>query len=279
MACNKPIEGWRRPDGAVTFDRKQTTGPWNTIRVPCGQCAACRLTRTYAWALRLIHESSLHETNSFLTLTYDDSHLPANGCLDKTAFPTFARALRKRGIQLRYYHCGEYGGRYLRPHYHAAIFGQDWHEDRHFYKTKNGFRLFNSPLLDAVWKQGYVVIGDLTLDSAAYIARYITKDQRPKRLGDLTKEYATMSRRPGIAAGWIDRWHRDVYMHDYVIAEGKKFRPPKYYDSRYELTNTDIKQLRQSRRAHVLKSKPSSNYQRTANERKLATALNQKCGY
>lgn len=44
-----------------------------------------------------------------------------------------------------------------------------------------------------------------------------------------------MSRRPGIGLTWFEKYKSDVYPHDYVVVNGSKVRPPRYYDKKFEL--------------------------------------------
>jgi hypothetical protein len=223
-----------------------------------------------------MHEASLHHQNSFITLTYNNEHLPPDGSLNVKHFQKFMKRLRKShdGI-IRYYHCGEYGDALGRPHYHACLFGFDF-PDRYLWTvTAQGERLYRSPTLEVLWPYGISSIGNVTFRSAAYVARYIMK----KRLGpsaaeyyekidpetgeiiQLKPEYTTMSRRPGLAAGWFDKYKTDVYPDDFVIMNGKKFRPPRFYD--YQLEQRDpelldkIKKIRKaSGRKHADNNTP-----------------------
>jgi hypothetical protein len=94
----------------------------------------------------------------------------------------------------------------------------------------------------SLWRYGFSTIGDVTFESSAYVARYITKkingDMAADHYGDKEPEYITMSRRPGIAYDWFKQFKDDVYPNDYlVIRNGVKCRPPAYYDSLYDLTD------------------------------------------
>lgn len=170
-------------------------------------------------------------------------------------FQKFMRALRKdlkarRGLQakIRFYMCGEYGEQLSRPHYHAAIFGEDWSENRYIHSERQGVTLWRSPDLERLWPHGYSTIGALTIDSAAYIARYVMKKmtgdlatEHYKRVDPLTgetywlpPEFNVMSRKPGIGKEWIEKYKTDVYPHDYVIVNGHKLKPPRYYDKLME---------------------------------------------
>ncbi len=116
------------------------------MEVACSQCIGCRLDHAGMWASRIEHESSLYDDsngNCFITLTYDEEHLPQDWSLDKSHFQKFMKRLRKRYPQkIRYYHCGEYGENCRhgihttlcpgcnvgRPHYHAILFNIDFHD-------------------------------------------------------------------------------------------------------------------------------------------------------
>lgn len=48
-----------------------------------------------------------------------------------------------------------------------------------------------------------------------------------------------MSLKPGIGAGWYNKYQTDVYPHDYVVINNQQVKPPKYYDKLYAKTNPD----------------------------------------
>ena len=207
--------------------------------LPCGKCIGCRLERSRQWAMRLMHESELHDYNCFLTLTYDDVHLPENGSLNKKHFQDFMKRLRFKysDIPIRFYHCGEYGEQLGRPHYHALLFGFDFPDKEYSFTSPSGEDQYVSEILNKVWEKGNCTIGDVTFESAAYVARYCTKlitgDAAEAHYQGKQREYATMSRRPGIARGWYDQFKKDAYPSDFLIVRGAKCKPPRYYDSRF----------------------------------------------
>ena len=258
MVCYAPMTAYRSRLGGVTFSRKTAIDPSRPMRLPCGQCVGCRLEKSRQWAVRCMHEAQQHENNCFLTLTYDDLHLPQNYSLNPEHMTRFWKRLRKKyGAKIRYFYCGEYGEKSGRPHYHACVFNHEF-ADRTHWKTSRENTLYRSKSLEALWPYGFSSIGELTFQSAAYVARYIMK----KRTGNEAElhyeyidtdgtihnrlpEYVRMSRRPGLGQNWITQYKSDVYPDDFVIIEGNKYRSPRYYDTQLpEKESIDLKSKR-----------------------------------
>ena len=256
MPCYHPLTAYRgrrtsSGKSEILFDKSQAlkVGSGLLIQLPCGQCVGYRLERSRQWAMRCHHEASLYQDNCFITLTYSDEHLPSDKSLHVDHFQKFMKRLRKRfGEGVRYYHCGEYGEKYMRPHYHACLFNFDF-PDKKIWKENNGNRLYISESLSELWPFGFVTIGDVTFESAAYVARYIMKkvngdlaeshyervDWDTGEVYHLKPEYTTMSRRPGIGSNWFAKFKDDIFPQDYVVINGKKLKPPRFYDRCYEL--------------------------------------------
>lgn len=256
MPCFNPVVAYRgkHPNASsgkipVVFSARDAADPDDPLKLPCGQCIGCRLERSRQWAIRCVHEASLYERNCFITLTFAPEHLPVSGSLDKRDFQLFMKRLRKKfGAGVRYFHCGEYGEKNGRPHYHACLFNFDF-SDRELWSVRSGVRLDVSKELQALWPFGFSTVGDVTFESAAYVARYITKkitgeaavaayervDVGSGEIHQVLPEYCTMSRRPGIGRAWFDKYRSDVFPHDRVILRGQELRPPKYYDSVFEV--------------------------------------------
>jgi len=203
------------------------------------------MDRAKAWALRCVHEAEMHEQNCFVTLTYDNENLPVGGSIDKREVQLFMKRLRKcaEPFLVRFYACGEYGAERGRPHYHILLFGYDFPDKELLYVqptkgrwaiTGSSYKVFKSELLGSLWTKGFCTLGEVTFESAGYCARYIGK----KIGGDMAKEhykgkepeFCLMSRRPGIGSAWFDKYSSDVYPKDFTTVNGKKFKPPKYYD-------------------------------------------------
>jgi len=279
MACFHPLDAFRsltkrtaNGKSVIVFKLSDvSSSPFEPIKLPCGQCTGCRIDRAKQWSLRCVHEASLFENNCFITLTFNDDSLDSRGSLVKSDFQKFMKRLRKKfsGIEpvtpadsydeyndlvvpgkttfpIRYFHCGEYGSQLSRPHHHACIFNFDF-PDRKLWSVRDGVRLYRSAALEKLWPYGFCTVGDVTLQSAAYVARYILK----KYNGDLgvshymrcdddgvvyylEPEYITMSRRPGIGKRWFELYNSDLFPKDFVTFSGKKFKIPAYYDKIYD---------------------------------------------
>jgi len=231
--------------------------------VPCGQCVGCRLERSRQWAVRCVQEAQLHEENCFITLTYSDKNLPAGGTLVKKHFQDFMKRLRRfmDGERISFFHCGEYGEKSRRPHYHALIFGMDW-PDKQVYKRSPRGDVYTSKALERLWGWGFCTTGALTFESAAYCARYVMKkvtgdlarahyervDPETGEITQLVPEYVTMSLKPAIGLEWLRRFEGDVYPSDEVVVRGRAMRPPRFYDKKLKRKNREVYELIKKRR-------------------------------
>ncbi len=239
------------------------------LDLPCYNCKGCRLQRTSEWAMRCYHESQLHDENCFITLTYDNEHLPYGETLVLAHFQKFMKRLRSKypDIKIVFYHCGEYGDNFGRPHYHACLFGFDF-KDREPMKKRDGITLYTSEELTQLWGKGICSVGDVTFQSAAYCARYIMKkvngdlaDDHYETLdessGEIIKrkpEYTTMSLKPAVGKEWFKKYQSDVFPEDCVVINGKKLKPPRYYDGQYELIDPiHLKLLKEERQINAAK--------------------------
>lgn len=228
---------------------------YDAFLVPCGQCLGCRLKRSRDWAVRCVHEASLYKHNCFITLTFDDMHLPANRSISKRDLQLFMKRLRKRfkGLEpvmddygnisypIRFFGCGEYGSLNERPHYHALLFNFDFEDKKPLFISKGGQILYVSRSLSELWPFGFCTIGEVSFDSAAYVAKYVFKkigySDECRGIEGRTPEFSLQSRRPGIAAKWLEKYSGDVYNYDTLRFKGLNLRPPSYYDRLFERIN------------------------------------------
>lgn len=260
MPCYSPLTAFRPLEGGpLTFGKEPRNS--REIQLPCGQCIGCRLEKSRQWALRCVHESQLHERNCFITLTYDDQHLPEHGTLYKPHLQRFFKRLRKTNGPFRYYACGEYGDHTQRAHYHACLFGMDFNDRVHFRKIGE-HNLYLSEQLTKLWGHGNTSIGNLTFETAAYTARYVTKklskgqsryvrhDESTGELIPLVQPFAVMSLRPAIGKTWLHKFHADIYSgdKDFIYIRGQRMKPAKYYDRLYDQINNDHMEAIKSKR-------------------------------
>uniref|UniRef100_A0AAU8AXP0 Replication initiator protein n=1 Tax=Dulem virus 166 TaxID=3145643 RepID=A0AAU8AXP0_9VIRU len=250
---------------------------YDYIEIPCGKCIACRLAYSRQWADRCMLEAQDHDSNYFVTLTYDDEHLPVNEIVDtetgeivkhatlvKRDLQLFIKRLRKQtGQKIRYYACGEYGSQTYRPHYHAILFGLTLDDLRLYKMSPDGYNYYNSQTLDDIWKNGYSVITNVTWDTCAYTARYILK----KKFGSAAEfyvrnsiepEFTTMSRRPGIGRNYYEKNKNTMFDTDFLYLGGpdgsRSIKPPRYFERLFDAENPDVFKNRRKLSRRVYKS-------------------------
>lgn len=207
--------------------KDKATGNHIEHHVRCGRCTNCRITRRVEWQTRIMLESQGYpDASLFVTLTYDDQHLPQNRQVDVKVMQQFFKRLRKKlrplGIKLRYFSVGEYGDQNLRPHYHIALFGIpplvnyvekqkdviEKYKSSRRNKYQNRYTEPDFPQLEhlifSAWQcQGMIDVQILEEGSAGYVAGYVTK-KLTKDATEIPEEYnrefSTMSRNPGIGS-------------------------------------------------------------------------------
>lgn len=240
MACSSPLIAFQTDSGEIVFVERGKIR--RELKLPCGQCTLCLLERSRQWAVRCMHESQMHASSCFITLTYDENHVPSDYSLVYSHFQKFMKRVRKRfSARVRFYMCGEYGESNFRPHFHALLFGISF-DDRYPWRVSpSGFQLYRSSVLESLWTFGSCEIGDVSFESAAYIARYCIKtlsrqgiewllDGETGELYERPREFTRMSLKPGIGQDWFKKFCREVYPLDRVVVRGMEQKPPKYYD-------------------------------------------------
>ena len=213
------------------------------LEVPCGKCIGCRIAKRKEWSLRMLHELTYHPQSSFITLTYDDYHLPSDNSLKKRHLQLFIKRLRKNlgERRIKYFACGEYGGQTMRPHYHAILFGSGLTRE-----DKN--RVIDCwPLCD--WTKPSIrknSFGIAEPDSIRYVAQYIDK----KFTGDMAEEiYVNQGIEPvfrllsqGIGLQYALDNKSQIEELSYITLKGVKHSVPRYYIKKLDL---DVEKLRE----------------------------------
>ena len=222
----------------------------------------------------LTWESERYDHKFFITLTYDDEHLPLfekmtytdkdgyihefendgtwNGSLQPEDVTRFIKTLRKhferQGItDIKYFYCGEYGETTKRPHYHMILFGAplNIYDFYDFHIDKRHKMHWKSKEIERWWGKGMIDLAEVEWSSCAYVARYCMKkidlENDPIQYAQQGKykEFVRMSRRPGIGVRHFQEHMEEIYEHDEVIQKTVKgvtssFKPPKAFDQRFK---------------------------------------------
>ena len=253
--------------------------------IPCGKCIGCRLEYSKQWATKGIYEAEEHKDNWFLTLTYDEEHLPIgsstidpktgeengpllSGTLKAVDFTNFIKRLREyydrkynhKGI--RFMGCGEYGATSNRAHYHCIMFNLPILESMmQFHEYNDNYEpMWRVPELEKIWGRGLVVAAEVNWNTCAYVARYITKKVGIPTEKDYYKclgiepEFFRMSRKPGIGRSYYEKHKDEIYKIDKMLITkyngGKmEVKPPKYYDKLYDIENPEkMKEIKENRK-------------------------------
>ena len=190
----------------------------------------------------------------------DSSPHVGEDSVDKKIHQKFIKRLRKHvASPLRYFMCGEYGEKLTNPHYHYLIFGYNFPDRKYIKKSESGAKLYQSATLDKIWGYGHAWIGDVTEQSAQYVAGYVMKKitgpMAKQHYKKLTPEFGLMSRNPGLGAAWIDKYKDEVYPTDKVYTLNRGAKPPRYYDERMKKTDpTTYEQIKKVRKEEAAKS-------------------------
>lgn len=197
----------------------------------------------------------MHNLSSFITLTFSDNYLPEDYSVSVRDIQLFIKRYRKYlgHSRIRYFACGEYGDEGGRPHYHILAFGHDFPDKKPWRRQPSGEVLYRSEILEKLWPYGNAEVGTVTAKSIAYVSRYILKKITGDAAADhycrvhpvtgelvsVRPEFVTMSRRPGIGAGWFEKFAGDAFPSDFVVIDGVRKAVPRFYMEREKKQNED----------------------------------------
>lgn len=194
--------------------------------------------------MRCYFEAKTHLDNCFITLTFSPECNPE--ILDKKYLQDFFKRFRKSiyPVKIKYFACGEYGPKTLRPHFHILIFGYNF-PDRKFHSRSNkGYPIYVSDELSHLWKFGYHTIQDLSFNTAVYTALYSAKSYKklPFPLCEFP-EFNVMSQ--GIGIDEIAK-KIDVYLEtDEIFIDGHSYKIPNavlsklFIDYEYDIVESE----------------------------------------
>lgn len=298
MPCFHPLKAYKSRERnpatglyLIMFNPLKALVEASSFSVPCGQCIGCKIARAEQLMVRCVHESKMHAENCFLTLTFDNQHLPENYSVSKPEFQNFMKRLRKslEPKKIRFLGTGEYGEHTLRPHYHALIFGHRPTDLKRYSQTKQGFILYNSNQISEVWPYGDVKVGSVDAGSAGYVARYALKKlhgsneytaahytrQHPisGQFYVVEPEFALYSRRPGLGSTWFDKYKSDCFPSDFLaLNDGRLCAVPQYYSRKLEKEALETKRIKWKRKAHAVRNREHSTPQRLQVREEIKTS-------
>lgn len=268
----KILGGDDRPDDIEQL-KQYSAGHYEKQLIPCGKCIGCRLDYSREWANRGYLEAKEYENNWFVTITYDDKHLPKpDEIIDNngiswtndgsweggtlvpshlTQFIKNVRQIMKRDYNqdgIRFMACGEYGDEGARPHYHIIFYNLNLPtEDLYNPRIINKEFYYQSKIIERAWDKGISNVSEATWNTIAYTARYITKKINGEGSDELYhshgkfKEFMRVSRMPGIGEGYYEKHKDEIYTTDSILIKNKTgsihVKPPSYYDKKFEKEN------------------------------------------
>lgn len=215
MACTHPVT--------------LLSGPNRWMVVPCGKCLQCRIAHSREWATRILHEMDSWNDSSFVTLTYNPENEPKDKSLRKRDLQLYFKRLRKEK-KIKYFACGEYGPSTMRPHYHAIIFGVSP-------KDKN--------VLNDCWGMGFIAAGNVTYESARYVAQYVDKkyygDKQKQVYGDKEPPFQLQSQKIGL--DYALTHEAQIHENLGLTINGNHVSIPRYYLKHIELSESEREQM------------------------------------
>lgn len=295
MACTSPLPAWRpagsggRPRiekaGWTGLAAREASSDVETFRLDCGSCLSCRIAKQRDLAVRAVHQTVIsgEENAWFATLTYNDAHLPHDCGLSKEDLRNFMKRFRKaHGSGIKVLGCGEYGDfGTRRAHYHLALWGHSFSDRTPWQPTPKGHMLYRSAALEAAWSCpkrncsqpiGHCWLGNLTYESAAYVAGYTTKKiggsqafyaylryDKDGEMVSVQPEFHTVSRGgrngKGLAYEFYERYFSDLFPKDYTHIPSRKAKNgmkqvpvPRYYRKLLEKDHPEMAALLKERR-------------------------------
>lgn len=265
MSYNQDLTGERvvRMIYDFNLDKMKEKFPYaefESVDVACGKCLECLAQQSREWSFRMMCEAKMYKDNCFITLTYADN--PVN--LVPRDLTLFLKRLRKKihPHKIRYFACGEYGSKGRRPHYHLILFG--WKPtDLEYFFSSDGNPIYKSHMLEKIWNYGFVSVGDLTLKSCKYCAKYLQKFN--KLIDKDVQPFTRMSLKPGIGLDYFKQNSYTFLNTDKLYIDGEWCKIPRYFlefsRRAYFFNCDDLKKMRQFKGKFLKINKNKINFQ------------------
>lgn len=236
MQCIRPLRANLNKEGSITFDKYQSMPGLEPFSIPCRKCLPCRLNTGREKSIRAWHEYQTTNKGIFLTLTYSDEHLESPRLIPEH-FSTFMTRLRswllynEPETKVDRMVTGEYGEKNKRPHWHAILFNWEPPDKKFKCRTDRGDYLYTSEIISSLWEKGLHDFGDVTIDSASYIARYAAKKLVHGR--DQDHDFHPYHKTPalrGMGRSWIEKNYKHVFQNGFIVLpNGELSKIPRYY--------------------------------------------------
>lgn len=304
MACFHPLKAfWRSASrDAITFDVNKSATKIS-FQLPCGRCIGCRMEKARQWGLRCMNEAKCWPSNYYVTMTYNAEYMPPGGTVCLRDVQLFMKRLRKhcnssKDNPVRFFLGAEYGDDNRRPHYHALLFNVRFDDLRLHGYNGRGEPLYISATMSRLWGDdkgtfGFCTLGAVTFESAVYCAKYALKQVKLSEhstpaareewerryvvydadgiVYERDREFAVMSRRPGIGAPYYEKFGKEIRDHDNMVVNGRTVRPPRYYDTKSDVIDpARFAAVKKDRKRLAVLSKPDNTPERLDVKEKLA---------
>lgn len=198
------------------------------ILVPCGKCELCRDKKSREWSFRAICENATSTSMPyFLTLTYNNEHLPKCGIF-KEEIQLFLKRLRIKldrlnvSHNLRYVAVGEYGSKSKRPHYHMILW--NFPNDSAYFPTVTSVLHFiescwtcftgeynsdGSPVMESL---GFAYCLPCKQGAISYVMKYMKKQYTPPK-GKNPLFFLTSRKNGGLGAEYARKFLEHYRSH------------------------------------------------------------------
>lgn len=239
----------------ITIKNPKTKQPQH---VPCGRCHYCISNKRKEWSIRLKHEFQSATKASFVTLTYNDFHVPIRQApvgddenmiyeyqvLDKEDLQKYFKRLRKDYTQcqnrIQYKHkdgkvsrlvkCGVCVKCRNELRYYAVGEYGERSQRPHYHILFFGIGRNESQLLTEKWGKGHIRIDDMNEATINYTTKYMFKKGKWDNYMP-EKPFSLMSRKPPIGHKWLkaNRKGKKRALDATVLDNGYKNRMPRSY--------------------------------------------------
>lgn len=257
MACDSPL--------SIKYDPPIRDGKGGFIYyfpADCGKCLPCLIKRKAQWSYRMVEEKRSSFSSYFVTLTYNDQHLPmtdsgsSGNVTDHRHFIKWLkyyedeRRLQKRTYlsqeevnriggnekevgKIKYYGVTEYGDLKGRIHLHYILFNirdtnsisMAWSEQR---KLRRG-------VYSPGKEYGRVDIDECNVNTIDYVLKYMVKERKEDTSDQKEQERSFMSK--GIGKCVVDpefiRYIQQPKGNQVVNQRGSKIPLPRYFNKKY----------------------------------------------